>query len=156
VKEIPLTRGYTAIVDDSDYDWLNQYKWCTLLSARHSAYAVRRSFGNFILMHRLIIQPEKGFEVHHVDGRGWNNQRNNLEIVTRGIHIRLNDLRKNKTSKYRGVRIVRSKYVEARITAPDGKQIRLGYYPTELEAALAYNEASLRLLGPGYPLNVLE
>jgi len=27
MKEIPLTQGKVAIVDDKDYDELNQYKW---------------------------------------------------------------------------------------------------------------------------------
>ena len=27
LRTIPLTKGYEAIVDDADFDWLNQWKW---------------------------------------------------------------------------------------------------------------------------------
>ena len=28
MKQILLTQGRFALVDDGDFDWLNQYKWC--------------------------------------------------------------------------------------------------------------------------------
>jgi hypothetical protein len=33
MKCIPLTQGKEAIVDDCDYDFLTQWKWCEMLVA---------------------------------------------------------------------------------------------------------------------------
>jgi hypothetical protein len=41
-REIPLTQGYVAIVDDDDYERVSRYKWCTLVQpGSNTVYAVR-------------------------------------------------------------------------------------------------------------------
>jgi hypothetical protein len=45
MKEIQLTRGFKAQVDDADYDWLNQWKWRVEISAWGN-YAVRTDYSN--------------------------------------------------------------------------------------------------------------
>jgi hypothetical protein len=152
VKEIPLTRGYTALVDYDDYNWLKQYKWCANSpKLGRTIYVVSRIGGKLFYMHTLIMQPEKGFEVHHKDGNGWNNQRNNLEIVTHAVNSRYMPIRHG---KYRGVYAHQGKFmVKVYINY---KSIYIGIYKTEREAALAYNEAAIRLLGINCPLNILE
>lgn len=40
VKTIQLTKGYEALVDDEDYDWLSQWKW-TARPSRSTVYAYR-------------------------------------------------------------------------------------------------------------------
>ena len=43
MKQIPLTQGKFALVDDEDYEFLMQWKWCTL-RIRNKYYAVRSQY----------------------------------------------------------------------------------------------------------------
>jgi len=51
MKEIALTQGKVALVDDEDYDSVNQYKWHAR-KAKRTYYAKRK---NYEEMHRFII-----------------------------------------------------------------------------------------------------
>lgn len=85
MKLIPLTQGQFAVVDDSDYEWLNQWKWYANRN-RYTYYAVRSDHTNGIikqiLMHREIMNTPNGMVVHHIDHNGLNNQRCNLKNCT--------------------------------------------------------------------------
>lgn len=54
MKYIELTQGKRAKVDDADFDFLNQWKWC-LFKAREDSYAYRKHNKKSLLMHRLIV-----------------------------------------------------------------------------------------------------
>ncbi|MBA7566322.1 hypothetical protein ES708_08013 [subsurface metagenome] len=59
---------------------------------------------------------------------------------------------KNSQNKYKGIHIIRGKYITARIQI-DGKQIHLGMFLTETEAAHAYNAAAIKYFGEYAQLN---
>lgn len=61
---------------------------------------------------------------------------------------------KQTTSKYIGVRRQHKKF-DSRIRV-NGKRIILGYFRTEIEAALAYNEAVIKYRGEGSVMNIIE
>src|ERR1700722_6638381 len=44
MKNIPLSRGYVALVDDNDYESVSQFKW-TAITPRQMVYAVRLFHG---------------------------------------------------------------------------------------------------------------
>jgi surfactin synthase thioesterase subunit len=50
MKQIHLTQGKFALVDDEDFDWLNQWKW-----HYDKGYADRTVDGKHIYMHRAIM-----------------------------------------------------------------------------------------------------
>lgn len=81
-KEIPLTQGKVAIVDDEDYAALSQYKW-QVTKRRHTCYA-RRAIGGgkYLYMHTAILGKKEGFMADHINGNGLDNRRDNLRLVT--------------------------------------------------------------------------
>ena len=86
MKTIPLSRGLVTMVDDSDYEWLSQWKWFARKS-RDTYYAYRNGKRNgtkrpMIIMHREIMQTPDGMQTDHKDWNGLNNQRHNLRNCT--------------------------------------------------------------------------
>lgn len=88
MREIPLTQGYAALVDDEDFDLVNQFKWMVhrAKQGKHH-YAVRHEYlgggrlharRRLMFMHRLILGSAPRTNVLHVDGDGLNNTRANL------------------------------------------------------------------------------
>src|SRR3972149_1797522 len=84
-KIINLTKNMIAIVDEEDYEWLNQYKWCVAKGSDNKCYAVRRNKNlkpNKIRMHREImnLQHDNNLEVDHINGDTLDNRKSNLRI----------------------------------------------------------------------------
>ena len=92
LRGIFLTQGKIAYVDDDDYKKLNLVKWHVNLrkfKTRILYYAVHNYWptGRYGVckthyMHRLIMNPEEGLEIDHIDGNGLNNSKMNLRVVT--------------------------------------------------------------------------
>lgn len=88
-KTIPLSQGKVALVDDQDFEWLSQWKW-TALKSRTTWYAIRHDYSaeppSFLYMHRVIMRPLPHLAVTHVNDNGLDNQRSNLQVLTRQEH----------------------------------------------------------------------
>jgi hypothetical protein len=110
------------------------------------------------LFHRLILDvTDTKIDIDHRDHNGLNNQKNNLRVCTRKENTQNKRKIKSQSSKYKGVYFVKNPNYHlnpwrARIYA-NGKRIHLGMFSTENEAALAYNEASLKYFGEFAVLN---
>lgn len=153
MREITLTRGLVAMVDDEDYDHLMQKKWfakpnvsrATGEVLTHYAYSGHRSRH----MHREILGVQGGQHVDHVDGNGLNNTRANLRICTKAQNGQ--NRRPWSACGYRGV-TPNKKGWSATIEA-NGVRYRLGTFPTPEEAAEAYNAKATELHGEFARLN---
>lgn len=129
MKTIPLTRGKVALVDDCDYEALSDYSWqCTV-----DGYARRWALGGHVWMHRQILNPEKGFDVDHVNGDRLDNRRANLRTATRSQNVFNQTRNRRNTSGRTGVVSGYRGLFYARIKA-NGKQIHLGSFKTIEEA----------------------
>src|ERR1044072_9742408 len=82
---IPLTFGLGTVVDDADFEWLNSYSWFAhYCNGVWYASRSETSAGKYTLfyMHREILQARQGFETHHKNNDGLDNQRHNLVECT--------------------------------------------------------------------------
>lgn len=160
MKEIKLTQGYVSLVDDEDFEYLNQWKW-QVLKKKYTQYAARTIYINgeqtAILMHRLIMELSDKRQIDHIDHNGLNNQKNNLRICTNGQ----NQMNKRAcgNSKYLGVNVIYKrnknktyKYITSEI-AFNKKRIHLGAFQTEEDAAMAYDKAAVLYHGEFANLN---
>ncbi len=87
--EIPLTRGYAAVIDDEYAEAAGGYRWRVLVQP-HTCYAVARLprlYGKqrSLYLHRLIVNAGPGERVEHVDHDGLMNCRANLRIRPVGL-----------------------------------------------------------------------
>ena len=72
-------RGF-AIVDNKDFEYLNQYRWYPYARGK---YAVTKRNRKVIFMHHLICKTPKGFLTDHINRNTHDNRRKNLRVVTR-------------------------------------------------------------------------
>lgn len=144
---IELSSGQYAKVDEEYYEYLNQFKW-SASKQKNSYYALRQKADKtFIYMHQEILGKSNDKIIDHIDGNGLNNTKENLRFVNKSQNA-FNSFHPNGISKYKGVwkKQDRNKAWVAEITV-EGKKYHLGAFYTEKEAALAYNEAAISLVG---------
>lgn len=147
MKQIPLTQGFVALVDDEDYPVLRQIEWCAARRP-HTTYARNAS----TLMHRLILSGPDG-DVDHRNGNGLDNRRANLRVTTRRLN-NANARPRSGSSAFKGVSwdAARARWT-AGISAGGGKRRSLGRFDDEQEAALAYDQAARDAYGAFAALN---
>ncbi len=151
MKEIKLTQNKVAIVDDEDYERLNQFKWHSCLS-RNTCYAGRGikidSKNNKIYMHREIMNPPNGTQIDHRNGNGLDNRKSNMRACTsqqNGFNTKR--AQKNNSLGIKGVSLVKKiNKFEARIMF-NSKIIRLGYFNVMGDADSAYRIAEEKYFG---------
>ncbi len=147
MRYIKLTQGNIAIVDDSDYNYLNQFKW----QMNASGYAVRGSSRKLgpqrqVFMHRCIIPAPLNMDVDHINHNKLDNQTANLRVATRSENLQ-NQKPRGGSSQYKGVCwcITYNKWV-VRITVNKQKKF-LGYFHDEVFAAKMYDRAARKHFG---------
>lgn len=147
MKKIPLTKGQFALVDDEDFDFLNQWSWCF-----HLGYAIRGHKNpsgkkRHLPMHRVINKTPLGKETDHINENKLDNQRSNLRTASHSQNKFNKGPQQNNTSGYKGVTFIKTrKKWQAQIQG-NGKRPSLGYFDTAIEAAKAYDTASYKLHG---------
>lgn len=140
MRFIKLTKGKYAMVDDEDYEYLNQWKW-QLSSPGYATRDQQVSWENKkqikrkILLHRVIMDCPESKEVDHIDGNRINNQKINLRVCTHQQNAwNQTKLFKHNTSGITGVyfnKLRQRWYAQIKV---NGKTISLGSSKIKEEA----------------------
>lgn len=142
-----------ALVDDQDYDWLNQWSW-HIVKGKQTYYAAAYIDKRYIRMHRLILGVNDSKILgDHVDRNGLNNQRNNLREANVVQSNCNRSSHKGSSSKYLGVSRLRNLWRAC--IKRNYKQVFIGTFKTEEDAALAYNQKALEFHGEFANINKL-
>lgn len=159
MREISLSRGKLAMVDDEDFDKIGHLKWYAsstnkgkvFYAARHTSR--KSSKHKVIYMHRILLSCPEGMEVDHVDGNGLNNQKSNLRICSHHQNMCHSRKRPDVSSRFKGVhKPSKIKGWIAKIEIK-GKVTTIGTFQSEIAAAMAYNEAAIKFHGEFANLN---
>jgi hypothetical protein len=154
VKEIPLTKGQVALVDDEDFEYLNAYKWHAKWDEHtNTYYAVRTERcadgkRRPLLMHRVVLGLTRGDGVigdHRDPRQTLTNTRKNLRVATVAQNNRNRRANKNGAGGLKGIYRSHSGW-RAEIKV-DGKRRYLGTRPTRDEAHALYAVAAHELYG---------
>jgi len=147
MRQIELTQGQVAIVDEFDYEWLNQWKWhaVKMRGGMKAARHIPKSGGRKIYMHRQIMAAPVGMDVDHRDHNTLNNRKENLRVCTTAQNIQNQLPSRGETSGFKGVTWDKRDRKWKAYIRIKGRQKFLGYYDDEIEAALVYDTAARRV-----------
>ncbi|MFD0587626.1 hypothetical protein ACFQZE_06400 [Paenibacillus sp. GCM10027627] len=156
-KELILAGGEICLVDDEDYDYLNQWTW-----REDCGYAVRITTVNGermkIRMHRILMNCPDDLEVDHKQRKRLDNRKERLRICTsqeNSFNVgKVNP--EDATSIYKGVS-KRERVGETgwrmRVTRDDYSTYVDMNFNNEIAAANAYNYFAIKLHGEFAVLN---
>lgn len=156
MKQIPLSRGLFATVDDDMYDHLMQWKWHVVCNDG-KWYAARKASRKTIYLHREIMGvTDRNIQVDHRDDDGLNCQRYNLRKCTGSQNMMNRGKQKNNTSGYKGVFLDKRRCTYFAGIRVQGKNKFFGSFTDPIEAARAYDARARELHGEFARLNFPE
>jgi hypothetical protein len=149
---VQLTHEKIALIDTADLVMIQPYRWAAIRAGKDRPiwYAITKSHGKRIYMHRLILQATTGMEVDHRDHNGLHNWRANLRLATHAQNVSSQRKQARRGDSYKGVHFYSAAYRPKPWFATikhHGKTRFLGYYATPQEAAMAYDRAAKMLFG---------
>lgn len=150
--EIPLTKGYVAIVDAIDADLVTNL-WFFSSGQGRAGYAQRNINNKGIKLHRIILSRILGRELisseiaDHANGDTLDNRRSNLRLATLLQNSQNVKRRIDNTSGYKGVYWKKDKNKWAARLRINNKCIWLGCFDSAEDAYFAYCEAAKKYFG---------
>jgi hypothetical protein len=160
-REISLTQGKVAIVDDADYDVVSAMSWHITRCGKYIYPATRiagdRGLGA-VRMHNLLLAAPPGLLIDHKNGDTLDNRRCNLRLSSMAQNAWSRHTGGRGASRFVGVCRAKNRW-RARIRHIDVR-IEIGYFKREVDAAIAYDEKCRELRGefarPNFSLTLAE
>jgi hypothetical protein len=138
MKTIPLSKGKVAVVDDCDFEWLNQWKWYCHMG--YAARTVNSQPKRRVFMHREILSEMVGeFKVgDHINRAPLDNRRTNLRPSDALANMCNKNKYKNNTSGFVGVCWNKKLKRWRAVISFNGRRLHLGYFDDPKDASAAY------------------
>lgn len=152
MKEIKLTQGKFALVDDEDFERLNQFKWRTQ-RVGYLFYGIRSERKKGIvknyMLHREILnlKHEDSQKVDHINSNGLDCRKQNLRCCTHAENMRNRKRRGVFSSLYKGVCWSKKAKKWVAMIRHNKIRINLGTFENEYEASVIYNKKAKELHG---------
>jgi hypothetical protein len=156
-------KGHTIIVDEESLPLLKQYAWqIHKYGYAYINFYISPTKDKKIYLHRLIMGISdvsgKTLKIDHRNRNTKDNRSCNLRIATHSQNM-CNRAKVNKPCKSKFIGIekierINRVYFKAAVKL-NQRKIYLGNYPSEEEAALAYNAGAIKYFGEFANLNVL-
>lgn len=165
MKVIHLTKGRFSLVDDEDYERVNQFKWHANEKYPGCFYAYRKAwipseirtskikgliyhgYYKTIPMHRFIMNEPQNMEIDHIDGNGLNNQKNNLRLATHQQNMMNNRVRKTNKVGVAGICWDKANSKWRAFIQYKGKSYKLGRFTNIADAIKARKDKEKELFG---------
>jgi len=149
-RELQLTQGKVAIVDECDFERVSQFKWCAGYDKKwdrwYAARSLRLEKGKWSTerLHRFIMGLEYGdpTQVDHIapgSESGLNNQKSNLRLASSAENQCNRGKTRNNTSTWKGVSFYKNKGKWGAQIRVGGKLLYGGTFLTAQEAAKRYD-----------------
>ncbi len=152
--EIPLTRGYAALIDEADLPLVSGHKWYAQGAPPfvRACYYTRggKRHRRCVYMHRVILglDPDDRTVVDHANHNTLDNRRANLRECRPRQNSWNSRRRRSTSSGFIGVVWREGGHAyQARIRISGGEK-HLGYFKDPVEAARTYDRAARRIRGP--------
>jgi hypothetical protein len=169
IIESPKYGTHIALVDKEDYPRVKEFRW-SLLIPGHFIYArtkIPRPDGTWydttsgkrerrmstVQLHRLITNAPKGMVTDHINHNGLDNRKSNLRVCTNAENMRNQQSHKGSTSIYKGVCWDKAAGKWRAQIMFERKDIYIGCFTDEKEAARASDAKAKELHGEYAYLN---
>ncbi len=145
---IKIANDRKIIIDDCDEILFNSKSWrvVTVRGKSYLTWGFKKDGKNIVMkFHRVIMEAKKGQILDHINGDSLDNRRSNLRFVNSKQNAWNSVNKKNSRSRFKGVGWSHDIWV---VNIRAGiKQIYVGRFKDEFEAAYNYDLASLKYHG---------
>jgi hypothetical protein len=139
-------KGSIVLIDNNEYDKISKYKLFTSVGYCFVIIDGRRER----LHHIILGKPETGFVVDHINNNKLDNRKENLRFASYQLNSQNKPKKDNTSSKYIGVGYIK-KNKKWRSSA---LKKHLGYFETEIDAAMEYDRYIIKNLEGGRTNNL--